>query len=126
MIKEKEKLANIHFNHSTCFNELTYYAKELKLYEQRLNTLINSNPAKMLEEMVAFQELFGEQKMKLLGMMEQIKKHETLIKDMAQQNGSIKHLLDHGHNDMWEKLKRFREEYTHIKNNFFLFMERWI
>ena len=126
MIIEKEKLANIHFNHSVWFNELTFYAKEIKLYEQRLIELLNTNPDKMLEQMIAFQELFAEQKVELLAMMEQIKKHEIQIKNMAQLNGSIKYLLDHGHSDMSSRIDRFHKQYNNVKINFFKFMETWI
>ena len=105
---------------------MTFYAKELKLYEQRLTELLNANPDKMLEEMVAFQELFSEQKVELLAMMEKIKQHEIRIKNMAQQNGSIKYLLDHGHSDMSMRIDRFRKQYNPIKFNFFKFMETWI
>lgn len=113
----------LHFQHRLWSNELSFVEDELKIFEHRLEKLVNTlQDRDMLAKLEHYQNQFIRQKEVLDQLQHDIKVHEQEIGRMLQ-NGSEPGDQDTArHLNMEGEMATFRKIYGELKSNFFKFM----
>jgi hypothetical protein len=126
MVIKSNELAGLHFEHRLWANELNFFADELKIYEHRLEELVNKYTSKeVLSELEHFQNQFIRQKEVLDELHHNIKVHEQKIAQ-ALQSGEEAPADPDFHEYMRGELASFRQIYKALKEDFYQFMRKYM
>jgi hypothetical protein len=80
MVTTTNSIEKLHFEHRLWMNELSFFSDELKIYEHRLEDLVNkNNEMKVLSLLEQFQNQFIRQREVLEELHHNIKVHEQKI-----------------------------------------------
>lgn len=126
MVSTTKELTDLHFEHRLWANELNFFADELKIYEHRLEELVNKyTKQEMLAELEQFQNQFIRQKEVLDELRHNIKVHEQKI-GQALQRGEEAPTDPSFHEYMSGEVTSFRNIYKDLKTNFYDFMRKYM
>jgi hypothetical protein len=126
MVSTTKELTDLHFEHRLWANELNFFADELKIYEHRLEELVNKyTKQEMLAELEQFQNQFIRQKEVLDELRHNIKVHEQKI-GQALQRGEEAPTDPDFHEYMRGEITSFRNIYKELKAKFFNFMRKYM
>lgn len=126
MVIKSNELTDIHFEHRLWANELNFFADELKIYEYRLEELVNKyTRQEVLSELEHFQNQFIRHKEVLDELRHNIKVHEQKIAQ-ALQNGEEAPTDPNLHDYMRGEIDSFRRIYKDLKEDFYKFMRKYM
>ena len=126
MISAVKNLQAFHFEHRLWANELAFYADEIKIYEHRLEELVQKyHTIDVLSGLEQFQNQFIRQKEVLDALKHDIHIHEQKIKE-ALQRGEDAPLDQNNHRFMEEQMDSFRTIYSDLKQKFYRYLAKWL
>ena len=119
--------AQLHFEHQVWSKELSFFADEIKIYENRLSDLVSgSNNKEMLAGLEHFQNQFIRQKEVLDQLDRNIRVHEQHLAGLAAKNMESAPSDSGVQETMREEMNQFRKIYSELKTEFFKFMGKWM
>ena len=122
MKEELELLDSIQFDHLRWMNELLFSVKEIKLYQKRIQELVNTYDDKeKKDELSAMFIEFDKQKMQAADLQTKIKKHVIHVKQLTHSNGELKAMINSNHNLVRDDMANFRLKYANLKETFHRF-----
>ncbi|MCB0571257.1 MAG: hypothetical protein KDC66_15905 [Phaeodactylibacter sp.] len=126
MISAVKDLQAFHYDHRLWANELAFYADELRIYEHRLEELVQKyQSAEVLSGLEQFQNQFIRQKEVLDALKHDIHIHEQKLGE-AIEKGEDLPLDPEYHGFLKEQMDTFRSIYASLKVDFFRFLAKWI
>lgn len=117
------EVENLHFQHRLWSNELSFVEDELKIFEHRLEKLVNTlQDRDMLARLEHYQNQFIRQKEVLDQLQHDIKVHEQQISRMLQNGQEPDDSNLSRHLKVEDEMSTFRKIYGELKSTFFKFM----
>ena len=117
------EVENLHFQHRLWSNELSFVEDELKIFENRLEKLVNTlRDRDMLAKLEHYQNQFIRQKEVLDQLQHDIKVHEQEIGRMLQNGKKLNDSNLNRHLKVEDEMATFRKIYGELKSNYFKFM----
>lgn len=125
MVSSTKDLPTLHFEHRLWNSELGFFADELKIYEHRLEELVQKHRSvEVLSGLEHFQNQFIRQKEVLDTIKHDIHIHEQKLQE-ALQKGEEAPLDPEYHNFIGEQMESFRSIYADLKKEFYQYLVKW-
>jgi hypothetical protein len=122
MATPTSRASALHFEHQLWTNELRFFEDEINIYEGYLGDLVTqSNDKEMLAKLEHFQNQFIRQKEVLDELNSDIHKHEQHLSLLLQDDQDSNDVDDEQHQEMSERIDRFKTIYSELKQNFLKF-----
>lgn len=117
---------NMHFEHQNWKSELAFWKDEIKIFNNRLSTLVTRwTQQEVLEELEHFQSEFVVYGAMIEEFEEAIKEHEANMANRFHNgNRSLRITLTKKHAAHRMKMEKQRQRYTDLKNDFFRFLSK--
>ncbi|MEQ8702463.1 MAG: hypothetical protein RIC19_01025 [Phaeodactylibacter sp.] len=126
MVTTTSSIEKLHFDHRLWMNELSFFSDELRIYERRLEDLVNkNNETKVLSLLEQFQNQFIRQREVLEELHHNIKVHEQKIGE-ALRRGEEAPLDPNFHDYMKGEMESYRNIYRDLKRKFYSFLARYL
>ena len=126
MVTTTKALTDLHFEHRLWANELNFFADEVRIYEHRLEELVNKYTRnEVLRELESYQNQFIRQKEVLDELRHNIKVHEQKIAQSLQR-GEEAPLDPDFHEYMRGEVESFRKIYNDLKTKFYNFLRKYM
>lgn len=126
-MKKVLDIEQLHFEHQVWSKELSFFADEINIYENRLGTLVSgSSDKEMLAGLEHFQNQFIRQKEVIDQLDRNIRVHEKHLSDLASKDMESSPSDSGIHDTMREEMNQFRKIYSELKTEFFKFMGKWM
>jgi hypothetical protein len=121
-------LSDLHFEHKLWDKSSDFYKDEIKVYENRLEELVNRYTDKeMLSQIEHFQNQFVRQKEILDEIKHEVNKHEHALSDFAEERPiAVDHVKFRDHGKLREKVQDFEKIYSELKQDFQKFSAKWM
>lgn len=117
-------LADLHFEHKMWLNELQFYREEIATFEKRLGEVVMRwTDKEVLAELEHYQNQFIREKNVAIELIHDTKAHEDFLSAYAQEHPvAIDHVSFSDHINLRERVFRFREIFSSVKQDFM----RWL
>ncbi len=124
MVTTTKSIENLHYEHRLWMNELSFFSDELKIYEHRLEDLVQkNNNTTVLSLLEQFQNQFIRQREVLDELTHNIKVHEQKIGEAIRRNQEIPADPDL-HAYMMDEMESYRRIYRDLKRKFYSFLAK--
>lgn len=117
-------MEDLHFENQLWRTRLAFYEDELKIYSARLSEVSAKNTAVDIKIKVEqFQNKFYINTTELSLILKQIRSEENVLADKAKNNPTASdHMLFVDHDDIRNKVEKFEEIYSELKQEFTNFL----
>lgn len=121
-------LSDLHFEHTQWNNELSFFADEIKTFENRLGEVATRNSSPETGAQVEkYQNQFIVQKDVIDRLKHDINKRETELSDFAQEHPvAIDRVHFDDHEELRDRMHDFRNLFAELKKNYFKFVMHWL
>jgi hypothetical protein len=131
MITKEKKVKHIdelHFDHQLWYSEASFFADELKIYQNRLEEIASKNTKSEVRAQIEhFQNQFIIQKEQIDILKHEITIYEQGLAKYAKENPvAIDHKLFDSNNALTERAEMFRTIFTELKAEFKKFASEWM
>lgn len=128
MKSTEQRIEDLHFEHKLWQSEANFYRDELKIYKEQVEYLSKRNSTSEVKDKVKyFQDQFERKNAELTSLNQEIATHEHDLASIEKNNfkGTGGEDTDE-HGRMRKKFSDFKEDYTKLKKEFRLLLEKWM
>ncbi len=121
-------LTDLHFEHQQWNNELSFFADEIKTFENRLQEIASRNSATETRAQVEqYQNKFILQRDVIDRLKHDIKLHENALAEYAQEHPvALDRVHFDDHHQLRDRMHDFRNLFDELKKNYFKFVMHWL
>ncbi len=126
--KGKVHIHDLHFDHVTWENELSFYANELDIFQNRLDEVATRNSSDEVTKQIShYQNQIIIQKEQIDILRHDLKIYEQSLAKFAKEHPvAIDHYLFNDHVGLRKRMERFEQLYADFKKDFKKFVGIWL
>lgn len=122
------RLSDLHFEHTTWLNALTFYKEEIGIFERRLEEVTARNTS---QEVRARSEHFQNQYIREREVIDELRHditiHEnSLEKEVREHPVAVDHRYFKDHGDLRDRMATFEKLYRELKGEFHRWVAQWM
>ncbi|MCB0637181.1 MAG: hypothetical protein KDC54_11215 [Lewinella sp.] len=121
-------IADLHFEHSLWVRQLDFYKDEVGIFENRLEQLVQRwDKHEVLAQLERFQNQFIREKEVIDILRHDINAHESSLAAYAKAHPiAIEQVHFADHEGLRERMSRFRQIFEDLKNDFMIFIAKYL
>ena len=125
---KKVHISDLHFELNLWLNELKFYKDEIKIFNRRLEDIVSRNTDKeVMRQLEHFQNQYIRQIEVIDVLRHEVKQHENILeKEVIDNPVAVDHRYFEDHTDLREQADQFKKIYRELKEEFMLFITKWM